>query len=175
MPCCVQVKTTTPRKYVVRPSSGIVEPKTTANVQVIMQDINQETFKATGHKDTRIRVILEGPPAPPSPVPEVNENEDESTKSEKDTYSTQPAAPAPLRAVEEPAALSSENKTLRAQIEKLTSERDELRRKLESAARGKGPAAQATIAATSPLSLLPVIMVGIIAFLVGHFLQKLTR
>ncbi len=34
-------------------------------------------------QDTKIRVVLEGPPAPPSPVPEMNETEDESTKSEK--------------------------------------------------------------------------------------------
>lgn len=33
-------------------------------------------------QDTKIRVILDGPPAPPSPVPEVNEQDDsESTRT----------------------------------------------------------------------------------------------
>lgn len=29
-------------------------------------------------QDTKIRVVLEGPPAPPSPVPEVNEQDEEA-------------------------------------------------------------------------------------------------
>lgn len=33
-------------------------------------------------QDTKIRVVLDGPPAPPSPVPEVNEQDDsESTRT----------------------------------------------------------------------------------------------
>lgn len=34
---CVQVKTTSPKKYCVRPSSGVVEPGSSKEVQVIMQ------------------------------------------------------------------------------------------------------------------------------------------
>lgn len=192
-----KVKTTTPKKYVVRPSSGIVEPKTTANVQVIMQaqkefpadfnnckdkflvqtvtlqdteELTQDTFKREGHKDTKIRVVLEGPPAPPSPVPEMNETEDESTKSEKHDMAPAVAVPAPLRMMDEPSALSQENKQLRAQVERLQAERDELRRKLQS-----GPpaavASRGAQSAVSPLSLLPVLLVAIIAFILGHFLK----
>ncbi len=40
------------------------------------------------------------------------------------------AVPAPLRMMDEPSALSQENKQLRAQVERLQAERDELRRKV---------------------------------------------
>ncbi len=36
-PWLLQVKTTSPKKYCVRPSSGIVEPGSSKEVQVIMQ------------------------------------------------------------------------------------------------------------------------------------------
>jgi hypothetical protein len=35
-------------------------------------------FVAVLLQDTKIRVVLEGPPAPPSPVPEVNEGDEDN-------------------------------------------------------------------------------------------------
>ncbi len=98
-----KIKTTAPKKYVVRPSSGVVDPKGQVNVQVIMQaqkeypidfqsckdkfmvqtitladgeELDPNVFK-TEKKDAiheaRLRVVLEGPAAPPSPVPEASE------------------------------------------------------------------------------------------------------
>jgi len=178
-----KVKTTTPKKYVVRPSSGVVDPRTTANVQVIMQaqkefpadfvnckdkflvqttilgpgeDIAPDTFKNPSHKDTRIRVVIEGPPAPPSPV---NEGDEDSLGNAGTA-----GAPYPLRHDSGPAGLGQENKELRARLEKLTTEYQKLQRKAETAG-GKGGMG-------SPLmAVLPVLLVGIIAFLVGHFLK----
>ncbi|KAG2498089.1 hypothetical protein HYH03_003847 [Edaphochlamys debaryana] len=102
-----KIKTTAPKKYVVRPSSGVVEPHSNVSVQVIMQaqkeyapefanckdkfmvqttalseteQIEKETFNKDLRKDLkeyRLRVTIEGPAAPPSPVPEANEADDE--------------------------------------------------------------------------------------------------
>ncbi|KAG2442292.1 hypothetical protein HXX76_002378 [Chlamydomonas incerta] len=102
-----KIKTTAPKKYVVRPSSGVVEPRSNQSVQVIMQaqkeyapefanckdkfmvqttvlgeteQIEKDTFNKDVRKDLkeyRLRVTIEGPAAPPSPVPEANEADDE--------------------------------------------------------------------------------------------------
>ncbi|KIZ02783.1 hypothetical protein MNEG_5176 [Monoraphidium neglectum] len=215
-----KVKTTTPKKYVVRPSAGVVEPRTSANVQVIMQaqkeypadmahckdkflvqtevlpageEIGPDTFKKS--EGTKLRVIIEGPPAPPSPVPEVNETEDE--KSEKlesilpPVAAAAPAAPvaaAPVAAaaaptvvrsrvaaaapaVEEPGNLTVENRALRRQLEQIRDERDQLKRRLDTLSRGGGTATKAS----SPLPLLATILAAILAFLVGHYLKDLQK
>ncbi|KAG2433549.1 hypothetical protein HYH02_012666 [Chlamydomonas schloesseri] len=103
-----KIKTTAPKKYVVRPSSGVVEPRSNQSVQVIMQaqkeyapefanckdkfmvqttvlgeteQIEKDTFNKDVRKDLkeyRLRVTIEGPAAPPSPVPEANEADDEA-------------------------------------------------------------------------------------------------
>lgn len=101
-----KVKTTSPKKYCVRPSSGLVEPGATKDVQVIMQaqreypptladckdkflvqtvkvspkvsDITPELFDGANSgniKQSKLRVVLVGPPKPPSPVPEGVEEE----------------------------------------------------------------------------------------------------
>ncbi|KAF8056759.1 BRIX1-1 [Scenedesmus sp. PABB004] len=194
-----KVKTTTPKKYVVRPSSGAVEPRSTANVQVIMQaqkelppdfasckdkflvqvkaleageEITQDTFKAgKGVKDTKIRVLLEGPPAPPSPVPEVNEvDEDAPSRAHADGLSSA-AVTAPGA---DPASLGQENRALRAQLERLLAERDALRTKLDKAGRGAAAAPGGSRASAGPsvASVLPVLLVGLLAFLVGHYLHS---
>jgi hypothetical protein len=106
-----KIKTTAPKKYVVRPSSGVVEPRSSMAVQVIMQAqkeypadfqnckdkfmvqttvmssdeaLDKETFNKDVRKEMRehrLKVVLEGPAAPPSPVPEANENDDENSRA----------------------------------------------------------------------------------------------
>jgi hypothetical protein len=101
-----KVKTTSPKKYCVRPSTGYVDPGSSKDVQVIMQaqreyppslndckdkflvqslkidskttEITPELFEAASGKDikqSKLRVVLVGPPKPPSPVPEGVEEE----------------------------------------------------------------------------------------------------
>ncbi|PNH12276.1 Vesicle-associated protein 1-1 [Tetrabaena socialis] len=102
-----KIKTTAPKKYVVRPSSGVVEARSNVSIQVIMQaqkeyapefanckdkfmvqttllgeteQIEKDTFSKEDRKDMkeyRLRVTIEGPAAPPSPVPEANEGADD--------------------------------------------------------------------------------------------------
>lgn len=199
-----KVKTTTPKKYVVRPSAGVVEPKSTANVQVIMQaqkeypadmahckdkflvqtealpegeqEIGPDTFKKS--EGTKLRVLIEGPPAPPSPVPEVNEMEEESTKSEKlDLGSAAGPAPSTARAAAPvPAAsddLPSENRALRKQLEQARDERDAFRRQLEAANRSR--VASSTTKASTPLPLMAIILAAVLAFLVGHYFKDIQK
>jgi hypothetical protein len=99
-----KVKTTSPKKYCVRPSSGIIEPGSTKEVQVIMQpqreapaafgdckdkfqvqcakvdgaakEVTAEMFEASREvRQTKLRVALVAPAKPPSPVPEGSESE----------------------------------------------------------------------------------------------------
>lgn len=197
-----KVKTTTPKKYVVRPSSGVVEPRSTANVQVIMQgqkeipadfsqckdkflvqvkalepgeEVSQDTFKAVkGIKDTKIRVVLEGPPAPPSPVPEVNEQDEEAAAkggSMGTTHVDGFSSAMTTSAAGGADAVSQENRALRAQLERLMQERDQLRSKLDKASRSVSSSGGSGTVAAAPMSLLPVIIVGLLAFLLGHYLR----
>eukprot|EP00195_Chlamydomonas_chlamydogama_P000528 CAMPEP_0202919824 /NCGR_PEP_ID=MMETSP1392-20130828/76531_1 /ASSEMBLY_ACC=CAM_ASM_000868 /TAXON_ID=225041 /ORGANISM="Chlamydomonas chlamydogama, Strain SAG 11-48b" /LENGTH=353 /DNA_ID=CAMNT_0049613283 /DNA_START=723 /DNA_END=1786 /DNA_ORIENTATION=+ len=107
-----KVKTTAPKKYVVRPSSGIVDGKNTVNIQVIMQaqkdyptdfanckdkfmvqttiladheqiekDVTFNKESREDLKESRLRVVLEGPAAPPSPVPEANESDEDASRA----------------------------------------------------------------------------------------------
>ena len=218
-----QVKTTTPKKYVVRPSSGAVDPGMTASVQVIMQaqkefpadmgacrdkflvqalalapgeDLGPETFRAGAPtKDTKIRVALEGPPAPPSPVPEVNETEEDASLLAAGAAGAGAGALAGgARALGGGASdgvaavgaggLSQENRVLRAQVERLVAERDQMRRQLDAAARGGGGKAGAAAAAgrsggaasagaLSPAVLLVAALLAMLAFLFGHYAHEL--
>lgn len=187
-----KVKTTTPKKYVVRPSAGVVEPKTTANVQVIMQaqkdypadmghckdkflvqtevlpageEIGPETFKKSD--GTKLRVVIEGPPAPPSPVPEVNETEEESKSERADGLGRGALAAA---AADEPGNLAAENRALRKQLEQVRDERDQIRRQL---AAGGGRGGGGAVKAPSRLPIVAVFLAALLAFLVGHYLKDL--
>lgn len=189
-----KVKTTTPKKYVVRPSAGVVDPRTTANVQVIMQaqkeypadmahckdkflvqtevlqpgeEIGPETFKKA--EGTKLRVLIEGPPAPPSPVPEVNETEDESAKSEKpDSAAAATSTGFRSAAGTGEESASAENRALRKQLEQIRDERDAYKRQLDARARG-GPA----VAKSSSLPIVAIILAAVLAFLVGHYLEHI--
>lgn len=120
-----KIKTTAPKKYVVRPSSGVVEPRSSMAVQVIMQaqkeypadfqnckdkfmvqttamssdeQLDKETFNKDVRKELkehRLKVVLEGPAAPPSPVPEANENDDESARAAAAAATAAAAGPEP--------------------------------------------------------------------------------
>ncbi|GBF92473.1 hypothetical protein Rsub_04577 [Raphidocelis subcapitata] len=192
-----KVKTTTPKKYVVRPSAGIVDPRTTANVQVIMQaqkeypadmahckdkflvqtevlqageDIGSETFKKA--EGTKLRVLIEGPPAPPSPVPEVNETEDESAKSEKpDSAAAATSTGFRSAAGAGDEATAAENRALRKQLEQIRDERDAYKRQLDVRARA-GPAA---VKPSSSLPIVAIILAAVLAFLVGHYLEHIQK
>lgn len=105
-----KVKTTSPKKYCVRPNTGIVQPHSSAEVTVTMQaqreappdmqckdkflvqsviassskDVSQEMFNKEEGKDVheaKLKVVYVSPPQPPSPITESNEEEGNSPKA----------------------------------------------------------------------------------------------
>jgi hypothetical protein len=217
-----KIKTTAPRKYVVRPSSGIAEPRSSVSVQVIMQaqkeyppdfanckdkfmvqlvvlgeeeQIDKDTFNKDVRRDlreARLRVILDGPAAPPSPVPEAHvegHDGDQGTTARAASGEAGPSAPAaspvPAAAGGDTARLrstlndlstvSSENTQLKVQLDRLSKERDELRKKLDMIELQAGTSRPGqAVKPTDPalrfrVTIVHIILVAIIAFLVGHY------
>lgn len=49
-PVCFKVKTTAPKQYCVRPNAGIVEPRSSADVQIMLQPFDYTVAKVSKHK-----------------------------------------------------------------------------------------------------------------------------
>ncbi len=167
-----KVKTTSPKKYCVRPSSGVVEPGATKDVQVIMQaqreypptladckdkflvqtvkvspkvsEITPELFDGANSsiKQSKLRVILVGPPKPPSPVPEGVEEETApspggnafpSDNGERPTETTTAAGIIPSRAQDskELAIITQERNKLREQLNKVEKDKSDIKKRLD--------------------------------------------
>lgn len=178
-----KVKTTSPKMYCVRPSSGFVEPKTNMQVQVIRQAQKEmpalgdtkdkflvqsarvassvseiasdlfDTSKNNHVSQVKLRVLLTGPPQPPSPVPEGPEDSD---------------AVVPGMAVAKGAGfatngedLATAHAQLKAKYERAEAERLELRRQLLAQRPGSA----------GGLSLWAVLVVAFVAFLSGYLLK----
>ncbi|KAL4444064.1 hypothetical protein ABPG75_011801 [Micractinium tetrahymenae] len=189
-----KVKTTSPKKYCVRPSSGIVEPGSSKEVQVIMQaqreyppsladckdkflvqcvklgasdakEVTPDMFDAARQKDirqTKLRVVLVGPPKPPSPVPEgVEEPVSPATLGYRDTTSAGTAGTV-LR--DQLGAAQEDKAEIRKRLEML-----EDRSAASAGARSGGAQQQQRAAAPGGFSVLHLVLVAILAFLVGHF------
>ena len=156
-----KVKTTSPKKYCVRPSSGIVDPGTTKDVQVIMQaqreypptglqdckdkflvqtvkvgdkvaDISPELFEGpggTGLKQTKLRVVLVGPPKPPSPVPEGIE--EEATPDKTAFSDATVGTPATGQNGQELAQITQERNKLRETLQKVEQDKAGIKKRLE--------------------------------------------
>ncbi|GAB4818421.1 hypothetical protein N2152v2_005467 [Parachlorella kessleri] len=192
-----KVKTTSPKKYCVRPSSGIVEPSSSKEVQVIMQaqrdypasfadckdkfliqcvktssdaaDVTPEMFDSTKVKDIRqskLRVVLVGPPKPPSPVPEGNEEPaSPATKTYKEPRST-------LEAPTADGAVS----VLNAQLGAAQQDKAEIKKrldKLEGYSQGGRPNVKQVQPIVGSYTLVHLVVIALLAFLLGYFGGKL--
>ncbi|KAK9799781.1 hypothetical protein WJX73_006347 [Symbiochloris irregularis] len=196
-----KVKTTAPKKYCVRPSSGTVEPKTSKEIQVIMQaqrepppnysdckdkflvqgclvpkdakDVSGDVFeRATDVKQTKLRVILTTPPKPPSPVPEGDEGDNSGGAVSIPAAREEAADQGPQDA----ASLTSENKQLREYVRKLESDRNVIKRQLdlwEEQGRGGGAGGkQASGIAAGGFTLIHLLIATVVALGLGYFLHK---
>ncbi len=180
-----KVKTTSPKMYCVRPSSGFVEPKSNLQVQVIRQaqketpalgdtkdkflvqstrvassvaEIVPELFDSTKNSrvsQVKLRVVLTGPPQPPSPVPEGPED-GETTASTRPVGSKGGEAFGTGVNGNDLAHSQLKNKYERAEAEKL-----ELRRQLLAQRPGQA----------SGISWWVVLVVAFVAFLSGYLLK----
>lgn len=177
-----KVKTTSPKMYCVRPSSGFVEPKTNMQVQVIRQaqkempalgdtkdkflvqstrvassvsEITSDLFDASKNQrvsQVKLRVLLTGPPQPPSPVPEGPED--------SDVVPGMAAAKGTAFAANGE-DLATAHAQLKAKYERAEAERLELRRQLLAQRPGSA----------GGLSLWAVLVVAFVAFLSGYLLK----
>ncbi|XP_073111838.1 vesicle-associated protein 1-2 isoform X2 [Elaeis guineensis] len=145
-----KVKTTSPKKYCVRPNSGIMLPRSTFTMQaqrdappdmqckdkflvqsvivnqgVTARDITPEMFaKESGNvvDEVKLKVVYVSPPQPPSPVPEESEEGSSPRPSLSDNSSLNAAELiAATRAYAEPQEKSSETTAL---ISRLTEEKN---------------------------------------------------
>mmetsp|Transcript_32827 Transcript_32827/g.97812 ORF Transcript_32827/g.97812 Transcript_32827/m.97812 type:complete len:227 (-) Transcript_32827:540-1220(-) len=189
-----KIKTTAPKKYVVRPSSGIVEGNGSTSVQVIMQAQKEypvdfsnckdkfmvqivelgdgeqvdpgSTFnkdlKGDALKESRLRVVLEGPAASaPSPVPE---GEESNTAVDGSRLKT---------AYNDLAATSQENNYLKAKVDKLKSECDSLRKQLDNLQLTTSASTSQASSSRPKIGLLHIIIAAIIAFLIGQYIGNM--
>lgn len=189
-----KVKTTSPKKYCVRPSSGVVEPGSSKDVQVIMQaqreyppsledvkdkflvqstiaspdtrEVGADTFDPATNKtirQTKLRVLLVGPPKPPSPVPEGIE--EEASPAKVATYHDDSSAAAP-----DPYA--QERSRLRADLQKAQKDKADMTKRLELLelqGQGGGSRGRPQQAAAG-FSTWIVLLIAVLSFLVGKYL-----
>lgn len=185
-----KVKTTSPKKYCVRPSSGFIDPNGTKDVEIIMQaqkeyppdlgncrdkfllqstvapsgdEVSSEMFDKSKNKEVReskLRVHLEGPPAPPSPIPENATEEDTLMAKEKGVKERTQAVSF---------ASANNPRDLAGELDKTKSERDQLKKKLDAmdVQMDGRSAGQAMVG--HGFSLIQLILVALIAFLLGHY------
>ncbi|XWS32369.1 hypothetical protein CRYUN_Cryun23aG0153700 [Craigia yunnanensis] len=183
-----KVKTTNPKKYCVRPNTGVVLPRSTCNVIVTMQaqkeappdmqckdkfllqsvvaspgaapkEITPEMFnKESGPhvEECKLRVVYVAPPRPPSPVREGSEEGSSPRASVSENGSLNAAEFISARSFI--SKLTEEKNSAIQQNNKLQQELELLRLK---AKRGH-----------SGIPFIYVILVGLIGFILGYFLQR---
>ncbi|BDA48159.1 Vesicle-associated protein 1-2 [Coccomyxa sp. Obi] len=205
-----KVKTTSPKKYCVRPSSGVVEPGATKDVQVIMQaqreypptladckdkflvqtvkvstkvtEITPDLFdgaNASNIKQSKLRVVLVGPPKPPSPVPEgVEEETAPSPGGNAFTSENGDAAGVAVASraqdSKELATITQERNKLREQLNKVEKDKSDIKKRLDllqlqAEGRPRGDVTQKSLI-SGPYTLVHLLIVALLAFFLGHYL-----
>eukprot|EP00951_Prasinocladus_malaysianus_P001121 scaffold7855_cov39-Prasinocladus_malaysianus.AAC.1 len=151
-PVAFKVKTTSPKKYIVRPSTGsqkefppdlsnckdkfLVQTVELESLKGEKPEVNAELFdKSNADKiiDTKLKVVLVAPPAPPSPVPEGEEGEDGAKRPQDPKYAS---------TIDDLAAATKEVNTLKDKLKKMGEERNVLMERmqmLELQVEGKPP------------------------------------
>ncbi len=153
------------------------------------EQIEKDTFNKDVRKDLkeyRLRVTIEGPAAPPSPVPEANEADDEAVArsaapvaaaaaSDATAGTGEGAADVRLRTtLDSLTAATSENQQLKVQVQRLQSERDDLRRQLDAIqlSGAKAPAdGEVAAKPSNVLTLVYVLLAAILSFILGHYVR----
>ena len=191
-----KIKTTAPKKYVVRPSNGVVEIRSSASVQVIMQaqkeypadyanckdkfmvqtillrdgeQVGPDTFNKDVQKDALKEARLRvvlEGPAAP-PSPVPEASEGGDDESRSDRVEAPPTSRSAAAAYNDVAAISKEANALQGQLTKVTKERDELRRMLDQVQ--LHGASKPAGESKARLSIIHLILVAVLAFIIGHY------
>ena len=186
-----KVKTTNPKKYCVRPSSGFVDPETTKDVQVIMQaqreypsnladckdkflvqwvnlqphiqEITAETFDAAVNKDVRQARLRVNLIGPPKPPSPVPEGTEEEASPLRNNFQNAPQAST--------GATNFEDRSrLQQQIAKLEREKNDLSRRVQSYQSGPAKSSGQQLIKGSGFSFIHIVIAIVVAYSIGRFL-----
>lgn len=188
-----KVKTTNPKKYCVRPSSGVVEPGTTRDVQVIMQaqreypanmadckdkflvqwstlppnvqEVTADIFDTTINRDVRQARLRVNLVAPPKPPSPVPEGTEEEASPIKDVFRDSTARPGSFGAM--PA--NTDASRLQQQVARLEKENRDYARRVHSYQSGPAKSGGQQLM-KGGFSLVHIIIAIVVAFLIGRFL-----
>lgn len=188
-----KVKTTNPKKYCVRPSSGFVDPQTTKDVQVIMQaqreyptnmadckdkflvqwvsqpqhiqEITAETFDTTVNRDVRQARLRVNLIGPPKPPSPVPEGTEEEASPLRNNFQNSTQA----NNTGTGALNYDERNRMQQQIQRLEKDKNELNRRVQSYQ--SGPAKSGgQLMKGGGFSLVHIVIAILVAFLIGRFL-----
>ena len=185
-----KVKTTNPRKYCVRPSSGIVEPESTWDVQVIMQaqreyptnmadchdkflvqwsplkphvqEISPDIFDAAVNKDVRQARLRVNLVGPPKPPSPVPEGTEEEASPARGTTAAQGGVAAAPQ-------YGDDRARLQQQVTRLEKENRDYARRLQSYQTGPAKSGGQQLM-KGGFTLVHIIIAIVIAFIIGRFL-----
>jgi hypothetical protein len=184
-----KVKTTSPKKYCVRPSSGFVEPGASREVQVIMQ---QQKEAPLNYNDCKDKFLVQSSKAA-ADAKEVSPEMFELGKA-RDLKQiklrvvlvppAKPPSPVPEGSESEPTSHSPGSAAAPATATAfmstpVASGEEEMRRRIQAMERRPAPAPKAAreAVATAPtrshvgFSLLQMVLVALLAFVLGHLTQ----
>lgn len=189
-----KVKTTNPKKYCVRPSSGVVEPETTRDVQVIMQaqreypanmadckdkflvqwatmpphvqEVTADIFDTTINRDVRQARLRVNLVGPPKPPSPVPEGTEEEASPVKDVFKDSNAKPGGFGG--SGPLTSDERNRLQQQLARAEKEKSEYARRLQSYQ--SGPAKSGGQIMQGGIGLVHLILAVVLAFVIGRFL-----
>ncbi|KAL9326708.1 hypothetical protein ACSQ67_007353 [Phaseolus vulgaris] len=184
-----KVKTTNPKKYCVRPNTGIVLPRSTCDVMVTMQAqreaptdmqckdkfLLQSFNKEAGHvvEESKLRVLYLPPQQPPSPVPEGSEegSSPRGSVSENGNGNGSDFTQVARGFTERPEAQEKSSEA-RALISRLTEEKNnaieqnsKLRQELDLLKRESNKS-------RGGVSYVIVVLIGLLGIIMGYLLKK---
>ncbi|NWW37128.1 VAPA protein, partial [Panurus biarmicus] len=173
---CFKVKTTAPRRYCVRPNSGIIDPGSSVIVSVMLQPFDYDPNEKSKHK-----FMVQTTYAPPNITDMEAVNDIDASKSAPVLNTSKQDGPMPKpHSVSlndtETRKLVEECKRLQAEIMKLTDENRHLRdeglrlRKVAHSDKSGSPTALAL--RDNGSNSLPSLLVVIAAIFIGFFLGK---
>lgn len=139
-----------------------------------------EMFDASRAKDirqTKLRVVLVGPPKPPSPVPEGNEDDGVGFGGGAAGAAAAGAAAAgavggAASAAQGLDALARERDLLREALARAERDKSAAQARLEALSGGGGALTKRVGSGSRGFSILSVVLVALLAFVAGHFLAK---
>ncbi|CAI0383259.1 unnamed protein product, partial [Linum tenue] len=197
-----KVKTTNPKKYCVRPNTGIVPPRSAFTMQAqremplelqckdkfllqsvvaspgaTAKDVSAEMFnKEAGHlvEESKLRVVYVAPPGPPSPVHEGSEEGEEPRVSLSDSGSVQMPEQSMVSRTEFAQRLEPRDNSSEgnARISKLTNEKDSLTKENRQLMRELELLRQQTSRNRGGIPVTYVILVALVGLILGYVLKR---